>query len=137
MSSEAAIPQYLQASGIPFTPYGPIAGAPGANGTVVTHMGFQVNLQVQNGQLLLAQLVVGFIPQTNVAPLLRQLLVINASMVGVYFCVVENAVILRASRNLLGLDQEELKSLLDHICSYTVQYGVGVKNTFQLLDTPA
>jgi hypothetical protein len=137
MSNEATISQYFQGLGIPAAPFSPMPGLNGVNGTIATHMGLQIDVQIHHGQLLLAQLVIGYVPQTNVAPLFRQLLVSNSMMIGVYFCLLDNnAILLRTSRNVEGLDQIELKMLLDNLCSNTFQHGLNVKNTFQLPALP-
>lgn len=137
MSNETTISQYFQSLGIPATPFSPMPDFNGVNTTIATHMGLQIDVQIHHGQILLAQIVIGYVPQANVAPLLRQLLESNSLMIGVYFCILaNNGIVLRTSRNVEGLDQIELKMLLDNLCSNTFQHGLNVKNTFQLLALP-
>ena len=135
MTNEANISQFFSALGIPAQPFSPMPGLTNVQGTIATHMGLQVDVQLHQGQLLLAQVVIGYLPQTNVAPLLRQMLNANALMIGVYFCILDNgAIVLRASRNVQGMDQSELKMMLDNLISNTFQHGMNVKNTFQIPD---
>ncbi|MBX3055879.1 MAG: YbjN domain-containing protein [Anaerolineae bacterium] len=138
MTPEQTITQYLATLGIPANPFQPLPGFTGVNGTMVSQMGLNVDVQVHQNQLLLVQILIGYVPQGNVAPLLRQLLSINAQLVGVYFCILDNnAILLRASRNVLGLDMAEFRTLIDAVASTTWQHAMNLINTFQIPSQPA
>lgn len=138
MINEATISQFFQSLGIPANPFNPLPGVNGVNGTIATHMGLQIDFQVHQSQFLIAQIMLGYVPQANVAPLLRQMLNLNSLMVDTYFIILpNNAILLRTSRNLHGLDQTELKMLLDSLCSNTFQHGMKIQNTFQLPAMPS
>ena len=138
MTSEVNISQLFQSLGIMVNPFNPVPGLNGVNGTIAMYMGLQVETQIHQGQIFLAQILIGYVPQANIAPLLRQMLNLNALMVGVYFCIqINNAILLRTSRNVQGLDQTELKMLLDNLCSSAFQHGMNIQTTFQLPSMPS
>lgn len=132
MSSEETISQFLKSLGAPATPFNALSW--GGRGTVATYMGLQVDIQIHQNSLLLAQLVVGYVPKMNVAPLLRHLLTLNSVTVGVYFCIIENvnAIVLKTSRSIEGLDFVEFKQTLDVLCSIFLQHAQNLVQTFQI-----
>lgn len=133
MSNQEIVSQLLKSSNIPATPFAP--WSPDVVACTVSHVGLQVALQIHFDTSLIGQLVIAFLPKTNVAPVLRHLLEQNASMVGLYYCVLSesnNAICLRFSRRLAGLDALELKLLLDDICTRYWQSAQSLPQTFQL-----
>lgn len=55
------------------------------------------------------------IPQDNLLAMYRRLLELNSSAVGVYFAIRKNLVMLLATREIEGMDYNELKTLADEI----------------------
>jgi hypothetical protein len=138
MSSEETIAQFLQQLGAPATPFNNLSGTTGIRGTVATYMSLQVDIQVLQGNMLLAQFVIGYLPKTNAELILRQLMVLNSTMIGVYFCVfnANNAIVLRTSRVIEGLDYVEFKQALDTLCLAFIQNARSVVQTFQIPQQP-
>lgn len=138
MSNEEKVTQFLKSLAIPAAPFHDLPGVPGVRGTLGTHMGLQVDVQVHQDRLLIAQLIIGYVPKTNVAPLYRRLLTLNALFIGVYFCIFDNknTIVLRTSRNLEGLDLTEFKLLLDGLCSNYFQHVMNMAQTFQIPSQP-
>jgi len=100
-------------------------------------VGLNVSLQIHFENLLLAQLIIGYLPKANVAPVMRHLLEQNGTFIGLYYCVLnDNAICLRCSRRIEGLDALELKLLLDGLCSTYWQNAQKLLETFQLPLTP-
>ncbi|MCA9918329.1 MAG: hypothetical protein KC445_10275 [Anaerolineales bacterium] len=138
MSSEGTISQYLQQIGAATTPFNNIPGANGVRSITATYMGLQAEIQILNEQILMLQFVIGYAPPMNAEPLLRQLMILNSMMVGVYFCVFQanNCIVLRSSRMLEGLDFVEFKQALDTICNAYMQNGVQMARIFQISPQP-
>jgi hypothetical protein len=138
MSNEEKVAQFLKSLAVTATPFRDLPGVPGVRGVIGTHMGLQVDIQVHQDNLLIAQLIIGYVPKANVAPLYRRLLALNTIFVGVYFCIFDNnTIVLRTSRNLEGLDLFEFKLLLDGLCSNYFQHVMSVVQTFQVPSQPA
>ena len=55
------------------------------------------------------------LPQDNFLPLYRRLLELNSSSVGVYFAIRRNLVMLISTRELAGIDDTELKTMVDEV----------------------
>ncbi|WP_420628187.1 hypothetical protein [Candidatus Leptofilum sp.] len=138
MSSEGTITQYLQQLGAPATPFVNLPGTTGLRSTTATYMGLQVELQIHNEQMLMFQFMIGYAPSMNAEAILRHLMVLNSMMIGVYFCIfsANNAIVLRSSRMLTGLDFVEFKQSLDTICSAFMQNAVPAVQTFQISPQP-
>ena len=133
MSNQEVIGQLLQSQSIPFTPFGPAPWASNIALTIISHVGLNIDLQIHNENLLLAQLVMGYLPNENVAPVMRHLLEQNSTLIGLYYCVLQNkAICLRFSRQIAGLDAMELRLLLDGLCSTYWQHAQVLQKTYQL-----
>lgn len=137
MSNETTIAQYLKQLGAPATPFIDAQGATGLRFTTATYMGLQVSVQILNNQILMLQFGIGYPPKMNTEPLLRQLLMFNAMLIGVYFCILnDGGIMLRSSRTLEGLDFVEFKQSIDTICNAFMQNGIQVATMFQLSSQP-
>ena len=139
MPNEETIMQYLQQLGAPTTtPFHDVQGVVGVRSVVVTYMGLQVEIQVLNNQIIMAQFMIGYAPRMNAEQLLRQLLILNSLLIGVYFCVfgANNLIVLRSSRTLEGLDFVEFKQSLDMLCNAFMQNGRQVVQMFQVSQQP-
>lgn len=135
MSSQEVISQLLKSSNIPATPFA--SWAQDVVASTVSHVGLNVSLQIHFENLLVAQLIIGYLPKVNVAPVLRHLLEQNSALIGLYYCVLnDKSICLRFSRRMEGLDALELKLLLDGLCSTYWQSAQKLPETFQLPLTP-
>ena len=54
-------------------------------------------------------------PEDNFLPLYRRLLELNSTSVGVYFAIREDLVMLLSTREVTGMDYNELKTLVDEV----------------------
>ena len=54
-------------------------------------------------------------PEDNFLPLYRRLLELNSTSVGVYFSIREDLVMLLSTREVAGMDYNELKTLVDEV----------------------
>lgn len=131
MSNQEIVSQLLKSSNIQHTPFQ--TWSPDVVTSTVSHVGLQVSLQIHFDTSLIGELVIAFLPKTNIAPVMRHLLEQNCLLVGLYYCVFNNnAVGLRFSRRLAGLDAVELKLLLDDLCTRYWQSAQKLPETFQL-----
>lgn len=133
MSNQEIVSQFLKSSNIQASAFSPWSNDVVAS--TVSNVGLQVSLQIHFDNLLIGQLVIAFLPKANVAPILRHLLEENAKLIGLYYCVLtesNNAICLRFSRRMEGLDALELKLLLDNLCSTYWQTAQKLPETFQL-----
>ncbi len=58
-------------------------------------------------------------PEDNFLPLYRRLLELNSTSVGVYFAIRGDLVMLLATREVVGMDYAELKTLVDEVRYYS------------------
>jgi hypothetical protein len=134
MSNEDIIAQYLRSLGIPATPFADIKGMTGIRRSSATHVSLNVDIQIINDAILIAQFCIGFLPKgKTVAPILRQMVSANATMIGAYYCIIgDDAIHLRAARKLDGMTMPQLKVLLDDLCSLYWSNAQNLVQTFQI-----
>ena len=78
---------------------------------------FKFNKGPQTGEVDCVEVggVIMKLPQDNFLPLYRRLLDLNSTSVGVYFAIRRDLVMLLSTRELEGLDEVELKTMVDEV----------------------
>jgi hypothetical protein len=131
---EDKLNEFLKSMGFA-APLAPWPEVPGAKVVVCNHMGLNLIVALEQDALIYVQDHCGYLPKVNTAPFYRRLLTLNASFIGAYFCVFEadDALVLRTSRLVDGLDFVEFKAMLDTLGALHWQYMPSLAQEFQIL----
>ena len=136
---QQAINQFLKTVGI----QNQLADLPGMAApyayTDSIYMGIPIRVVLDQDKYVYANMCLGYVPKMNVAPLYRRLLTLSAMTIGIYFCIndMDNAILLRSSRIVEGLDANEFKAMIDSICAWFLQFGPNLITEFQIPPQPS
>lgn len=136
-AQEQMINSYLQNLGVP----GQLQALP-ANPTLklvaISYSSVNMAVILVQDAVLFLEAGLGYAPKQTLLPFYRRILVANSNLINASFCLKENDnnVVIRSSRQVIGLDFQEFKAMVDAVVLAVHQQAAPIARDFPFQATP-